>query len=107
MNERMVGSLTEQETIAARDKWKKNRFRMTKFPGGQPDVMTRQRRRAECRKIALRDWTLLRDQFFTVIHAPQDDSGVIPRPVRRSIALQVARDAFRRMGRPGTNVDRG
>lgn len=103
----MIGTLTEQETIKARDKWKKRGFRMSKPSGGLPDVMTRQRRRVECRKIALRDWSVLRDQFFTVIHAPQDDSGVIPRPVRRSIALQVARDAFRRMGRPGQNVERG
>lgn len=82
-------------------------WRMSKFPGGQPDVMTRQRKRAECRSIAWHKWRCFKGPMGEIDQAPRDDRGVISRRQRRSIAMQIARDAFRVMGRPGTNVQRG
>lgn len=87
-------------------KGQKRGWRMSIFPGLKEES-TRQLRRAECRQIAWHKWRCFRGPQGEIDQAPRDDRGVIPRRIRRSIALQVARDAARVMGRPGTNVQRG
>lgn len=62
---------------------------------------TRQQRRAECRKVAWWKWRCFAGPQGSIDQAPRDDRGVIPRRTRRSIALTIARDSFRWMGRPG------
>jgi len=53
--------------------------------------MSRQLRRHLCREEAWQRWCITDES------APRDDSGVITRRRRRSIAMAIAKQAFRKM----------
>ena len=84
-------------------------WRMSKYRGEvQVDnPMTRQRRRAACRASAWHKWRCFKGPMGEIDQAPRDDNGVMSRKVRRDIARHVAKQAFKIMGRAGTNVQRG
>lgn len=99
--------MNDQEASEARIQWKKRGFRMSRFAGGPVETVTRQQRRADCRKSAWHKWRCFAGPEGPIDQAPRDDHGVIARRIRRSIANAVAKQAFKIMGKPGANVQRG
>ncbi len=58
---------------------------------------TRQQRRAETRNLAWSKWRCFVDRNGRIEQAPRDDSGLMSRRTRRSIAMTIARKAARIM----------